>query len=339
VTKIHKALKLRHHKHTGKILAHKHTSYRVLFLLLLAPIFMMPLVDQLNVAALDFEISATVPAEIPSGSPTIDSPQQSASTTQSEIVVSGSCPVIDPAIIVAIYNNDVLAGSDQCSTNGTYTVTVPLVVGQNKLIATVVTFTGGVGNSSAAVTITRTAPPSTPTGTVDTEQTAPIEGFSPIVPPLQIIAKDIYVLMSSNGNATWTGSFKGGTPPYEVEVDWGDGNSDHRTVSDDKEQTFSNVYKQLQTYKIIIKVTDADNTTASLQSTAVTAANKQVAGVEKNPTAQVPPVIEFIQKNAAAVYVGSASALAFLWYLESGRHVLSIGKVIGSIMHLPVHKP
>ena len=68
---VNKTLKLRHHKHTGKLLAHRHTSYRVLFLLMLAPIGMMALVQNLSASAADLGVTATVPSQVPNGKPTI----------------------------------------------------------------------------------------------------------------------------------------------------------------------------------------------------------------------------------------------------------------------------
>src|SRR5690242_16476962 len=101
VKSAHKPLKLRHTKYTGKIMAHKHTSYRVLFFLMLVPIGLMAFIDQM-VGASDLQVHAKVPAPIPAGAPAITSPVDNSTVNSGDLTVSGSCPVITPAVIIAI---------------------------------------------------------------------------------------------------------------------------------------------------------------------------------------------------------------------------------------------
>lgn len=338
---VHKALKLRHHKHTGKILAHKHTSYRVLFLLLLAPIMMMSLVGQLDAMADNLFVSATVPAPIPGGAPTIDSPADGTVTDDQQINVSGTCPVITPAIIVAIYENNILAGSVQCDVSGNYTLPISLVGGNNTLIATVKTITGDTGDSSTPVHVTRHVPtpppspsPSTSPGSAGTGGTSlgqtSIEGLAL---PLIIDAKDIVVTFGANGHIEWHGAASGGTAPYIFSIQWGDGQVEQRNVTDTSNQVFSHSYSSLHTYNIDITLTDAKGEKTTLRSAAVPLVVQTAPVVADTKPEQVHPIVAFVQKYSVQIYVGTVSALVFLWYLESGRHVLSIGKLIGLIFH------
>lgn len=340
---MNKTLKLRHHKHTGKVLAHKHTSYRVLFVLLLLPIIAVPLVDGMRAHADQvLSVTATIPAPIPPGYPTIDAPASGETTASDTVTVSGTCPVISPAIIIAVYRNLLLAGSAQCDAGGEYSVPISLENGENTLVATVVTITNGIGNSSDEVIINKLVPlsPESPVNPVGPGQSS-IEGFDPLAAPLQILAKDIYMLVGVDGKGVWRGSFAGGTPPYEVAFSWGDGVIDHRTVMDGSEQEFAHDYEIVQPRVLVISVTDASGATATLRSTAVAPDIKHAGLVidKKAGETGVSPIVEFVQKNAAAIYVSTVSALVFLWYIESGRHVLSIGQMMAHIFHFPTHKP
>ncbi len=124
---------------------------------MLAPIIMMALVGKLATAA-DLTVTATVPAPMPSGAPLITSVADGSTTTQGQVLVEGTCPTIDPAVIIAIYDNGVLVGSAECTVDGTFSVPVSLSVGSHTLTAVIVTITGEIGASSPAVTIARIVP-------------------------------------------------------------------------------------------------------------------------------------------------------------------------------------
>lgn len=286
-------------------------------------------------------VTATIPAPIPAGTPTIDAPADGSVTTSDTVTVSGTCPVISPAIIIAIYRNLLLAGSTQCDGGGEYSVPISLEPGENALVATVVTITNGVGNSSDEAVVVYDAPeppvpPADPESPVAPGQEA-VEGFELLAPPLQVLAKDIYVLAGANGSATWRGSFSGGTGPYVVSFDWGDGVVDRREVADSSEQTFTHTYKNIQTRALVITVTDANGESATLRSTVIAPEAKAVGLVidKKAGASGIPPIIEFVQEHAATIYISAVSALAFLWYLESGRHILSIGEMMAHLFHHP----
>jgi hypothetical protein len=335
MTKLHKALHLRHHKHTGKLLAHKHTSYRTLFMLMLAPILMLALVSDLQAHADDtITVSATVPANIPSGNPTIDSPLDGVTLSAANVTVSGTCPVITPAIIIAIYDNGTLTSSVQCQVDGTYSVSTPLIYGLNSLVATVKTVTNGTGGSSSPpVKVTRPTPPapspspsshpSSPKPPVSGDQITPsvIELLPTIV---RVEPSEAFFVVTTKGSTTWQGKFEGGSAPYQVKMDWGDGSSDTHTVADASVQSFSHTYKSVSSYNITITATDSKGATTTLHSVSVSLQlSTGTQGAGDTHVTGVPPVVEFAQKYMWQIYIGSLSGLVFLWWLEHGRHLLT----------------
>jgi hypothetical protein len=318
VKKVHKALHLRHHKHTGKLLAHKHTSYRVLFLLMLLPVIALALVDRLDVAASDLVVSASVPAAIPADPAVITSPNDGETILTREVAVNGTCPVISPAIIVAIYNNGALAGSASCTASGTFSVPITLSYGTNALVPKVVTITGDIGASGPTVTVTF------PTAFNNYSYGGSgLSGVSGIGTPLRVVSQDIYALITADGNTAWHGNIAGGSAPYHVKIDWGDGNTDTITVTDSAEQTFSHHYGVIQSYNIKITVDDTEHETVTLHIAGVTRfVQTGTAGLNATLD-QLPPVVAFIQKYVLQIYIVTLSGLVFLWYLEHGQHIVS----------------
>lgn len=305
VKRVHKALKLRHHKHSGKILHHRHTSYRVLFLLMLTPIAMMALVGQLAGAS-DYIVSASVPATIPKIAPVITSPKDGFTTTNGQVRVSGTCPLGHVAGVVAIYEEKRLLGAAPCTVNGTFSVSVTLSYGAHVLIATVISITKDVGMSSQPLSVIRKHPFSIMTNL----------SISP--PPIVISAKDPFIVIGPDSKTIWSGSFKGGVPPYDVSVDWGDGTVDKHYVADISEQSFAHAYPSQQAYTIVIRAEDANHDSATLYSVALTPSLGQVAATEGN-TWQMPFTLETVQRYLIYIYVITLFSLTFLWYLEHGR--------------------
>lgn len=305
VKSVHKALHLRHYKHTGKILAHRHTSYRVLFLLLLTPIAMLALVDHMSVLASDYVVTATVPANMPSGAPVIVSPKNGDVINMRTVAVKGTCPVANTISVIAIYNNDMYVGSSLCGSDGRFTVTVPIMYDINKLVAKVITITGANGESSAPVIVAREG--------VDQAQVQQLSL------PLMISTRDLFVVINHDGQASWAGSFNGGKPPYNVTIDWGDGYSDHRTVMDQTDQSFAHNYGSVHLYEVLIKVVDAAGESVVLNSVTVHFGLQQ--GILDVPTENVPPLIGFVQRYFEQIYIMTISAVVFLWYIEHGRHL------------------
>lgn len=281
------------------------------------PILMLTLVERLNVTASELLVSATVPAEMPSGNAVITSPKDGDTMLSRDITVSGTCPVISPAIIVAIYRNDVMAGSAVCTSGGTFSVLIRLAYGANTLVPRIVTITGEQGASGPAVTVKLPAPlsPSKP------QPSQSIPGLNGIGMPLRIAPTDIFALINADGSTVWRSSFIGGVVPYNVRINWGDGNTDTYTIHDGSEQSFSHKYASIKMHDITIVATDKANTTEVMHIAGITRFTQVgAAGLDANLD-QLHPVIAFIQKNVVQIYIVTLFALIFLWYIEHGRHI------------------
>ncbi|MEP7204653.1 MAG: hypothetical protein ABI716_00470 [Candidatus Saccharibacteria bacterium] len=126
------------HKHTGKLIHHRHTSHLSLaIMLLLVGIFMYisagfgPVRAQQSAGSVS--IGVVVPGPAPTVGATITGPKDGTIlTNQATIEVTGSCA---PASFVVVLNNDQLVGSGVCTTAGIFIIKVQLQSGVNLLKA------------------------------------------------------------------------------------------------------------------------------------------------------------------------------------------------------------
>ena len=112
-------------------------------------------------------------------------------------------------------------------------------------------------------------------------------------------------------------------------MDWGDGRVTAATVNDNSEQLFTHRYESVRLHDVTMTVHDANDGEAALHIVAATQFIRTGAAGLDTASSQVPPVIAFIQKYVWQIYIGTLSALIFLWYLEHGRHIVvtrTIGK-------------
>lgn len=267
---MHRLLRLQHHKHTGKLLHHRHTSWRTLAVLLLVTGGVLVKVEwgMHQLASADsIYVTATVPAPNPTQAAVITYPTDGSNFTGSQVTVLGTCQVLTPAIIVAIYDNGILAGSVACSNSGTFSLPITLYVGANTLIAKSLTVTGGSGPDSAAVQVTYTPPvtpqsnPATPTSpaspTTPHSTSHPSNTSTGSGAPLDIYINEPFIIFGPHLAALWTGDITGGMAPYALEVAWGDGQHSHYTIKDSSLQHLSHPYSGSKPYSMQFTATDS----------------------------------------------------------------------------------
>lgn len=69
---------------------------------------------------------------------------------------------------------------------------------------------------------------------------------------------------------SWNLAMKGGTPPFKIIVNWGDGSESTFIRNDNKPFTITHSFPQKQTYTIFAKSVDANGTTSTMQLFATT---------------------------------------------------------------------
>lgn len=316
-----KILKLQDHKHTAKHLPHHHTSYRALFLLILL-FGVCLLFVQRNVNADSYVVSARVAAPIPTVAAEITQPTAGSVLTEQNIIISGNCPIIIPAVIVELYRNDQLLGSSLCTNDGTFSGTYSLVGGTNRLQPKVRTITDDYGPVGVIQTVTVLQATTTQTTTPVSVNTQTTSTVTPTEPQFEIKTEKPYIVFKQNESTVWKVTIAGGTSPYSIVVDWGDGTKSTYAASTAGEQLLEHVFKQSKSAVVKISVKDANGKEVYTS----------VAGITFKPVV-TPSVNGIATENNGSVH----TPLATLWVTYA--FVLAIIAAFWADSHMPLRHP
>ena len=258
------------HHHTGKVLAHHHTSYPALAFLLLISTILLGAYSQASRAATS-QLSLTVLGPPPATAPTIDNPVDGQHFGTSTTTVRGQCI---SGLVVEVYRNTSFVGSTYCDVSGQYSLLISLINGQNDLIARNVDALLQSGPDSSLVSVFYDAPPPTPTPTPSTTPTpsgvanpSTVPTKSPASPtpkpsvqplaPLTIDSQEHrYQGVQPGSSIDLKFSINGGKAPFLTNIDWGDG---QKTVMKDSGSSISQSHQYATSGidRLVVRVTDA----------------------------------------------------------------------------------
>lgn len=190
-------------------------------------------------------LEGTISSPPPTQGATITTPSNGAVFTSVPITVSGLCP---KNLLVKIFANNVFVGSTTCS-SGSYSLQVDLFSGRNDLVARVYDALDQAGPDSNTVSVTF--------------NDAQFAEFGS-----RVSLSSVYAERGAppGQELDWPVLLNGGTGPYALSVDWGDGSpTDLLSVSAAGTIPLKHTYKVAGLYKVIVKATDKNGTTAFLQ--------------------------------------------------------------------------
>jgi len=267
-----RALKISHHEHSLKLRPHEHTSYVPLGFLLVIVGFALTVYSSAAYSASpgpegrSVGITGIMPGEPPTVAATITTPTNGQRFPTSPVAVSGTCP---KNTLVEIFKNDIFAGSTPCDDKGSYSLEVDLLIGENRLVARVYDALNQPGPDSNIVTVFYDALP---------PQAGPVTSFD---------FTNTQLLL--NTDAVFRGTFPeqemnvpidiiGGTPPYAVNVQWGDANNKVIPRADNTTFHATHTYKKAGTYQISLQASDAAGRVAFLTVAAIVNGQPPVEG-------------------------------------------------------------
>jgi hypothetical protein len=190
-------------------------------------------------------LEGTISSPPPSRGATITSPSNGRAFTTLPVVVTGLCP---DGTLVKIFSNNIFIGSSPC-TSGAFSANVDLFNGDNDLIARVYDDLDQAGPDSNTVRVTF--------------NDAQFSGFGG-----RVSLTSNYARLGANpgSNISWPVILSGGSGPYAVSADWGDGKPfTLKSIAFPGNFNLDHVYDKAGIYRIIIKATDSNGTTAYLQ--------------------------------------------------------------------------
>ena len=190
-------------------------------------------------------MQGTIPSPPPKTAATISSPVSGRVFTSIPITITGLCTT---GLLVKVFSNNIFIGSVMCE-RGSYSITTDLFSGQNELIARVYDALDQTGPDSSKVVVTF--------------QDSTFAAFGQRVSLTSNVAKAGAPVGSP---LVWSIILSGGSGPYAISVDWGDG-----SATDLKSLTFAgpfniqHTYNTAGIYRVVVKATDKGGTSAYLQ--------------------------------------------------------------------------
>ncbi len=298
---VHHHLKLTHYRHTGRRLHHKHTSYRGLAVVLVLAGAVMLAATLVQRAAADqlLSVSGVVPVPVPTSGAIISTPASGTLLTSGDNLVAGNCPIVSPQVAVVLTIDGTAAGSAICNANNNFALPVILTPGAHTLVAEAYTITGGKAPLSQSVAVIYQNPKTLTA--VQTTQPA-------------ITAEAPYDVLSFDQTTAWNGTIAGGTAPYRVTIEWGDGKSDSYSVTTADAQRFTHRYSTLQSYNARIAVADASGHFAQQQYAAVS----YVIPTTPATTITTTPLVTPTLAGLYGLFLTTVSVCGIVW-LEA-RH-------------------
>lgn len=312
------ARKLLPRRHTVKSKPQKHRSYAPLasVLALIGVLLTIFTITSVSRAATPYDgpesgsigITGVVPGKPPTTAATIDSPSTGQRFNSTPIDVSGTCPV---NTLVEIFKNDIFAGSTACSSTGTYTVTIDLLIGENQLIARVYDALNQPGPDSNIVTVFYDALP---------VQFGPLASFDFGSAQLLINTDAVFRGVFPDKEMVMPISLIGGRPPYAVNIQWGDSTNDVISRGDNIQFNVAHTYKKPGIYQISIQASDADGRVAFLTVAAIVNGQPDVIAAAQS-TEQKRNILLVLWPLYAAIIT---AAISFWLGEKREKHILRV---------------
>ncbi len=250
-----------HHHHSGHLRPHEYTSYPLLALLLVVVGIALAVssVFALNPPpqAGSIGLTGAMPGPAPTVGAIINSPSNNQHFSTSPITIKGSCP---KTTIVEVYKNDIFAGSGACSDSGTFAFQVDLLIGQNILMARVYDSLNQASPDSNTVTVFYDALPS---------QGSPVAALGLSGAQLLLNTDAVYRGIFPGHPLSIPITILGGTPPYAIDIQWGD--TTHTMVPRNDNLTFNttHTYTAAGTYQVMLQATSSQGRVAFLTVIAI----------------------------------------------------------------------
>lgn len=217
-----------------------------------------------------YTVSAVVPGVPPASPAVITSLSNGATVHATPMQVSGSCPANS---YVKLMRNGYLSGVDVCS-GGNFQIQTDLTEGANQLTAQDYNFTDQPGPTATAITVyySATPPPNDQTPIEASNSPSPDNkpgfddsGFGPLL----LTSQYVYQSFEAGQKYHWGMTVQGGTPPYVVTVEWGDGTSSNLVFKTDPTFDIEHTYTNPGTYTVNANSIDAKGVKVVFQLVAV----------------------------------------------------------------------
>jgi hypothetical protein len=217
-------------------------------------------------------ISSTIEAPPLQDPAVIQNPADQTTVTTQPISVSGTCPL---SSYVKLFVNSSFGGVAWCH-SGVFALSASLREGSNQLTAQDYNETDLAGPASPGITVIYQPDDEDSqtqgSGTTSGSSTEPgqIENMANTTQLPLLLSSDFHFqTFTAQKSFTWTGNLTGGTPPYNMTINWGDGSTSHMYFPTDPPFTLNHVYAHPGYYPVVLTSVDAHNQTQVMQLAAL----------------------------------------------------------------------
>lgn len=248
------------HRHSGRRISFRYTSYTLLFFLLILTGAILVFAGHLATADIieqgDISLSGKILGPPPVSAAVITNPANGQHFSNSVIEVDGTCT---NGLIVEMYRTAIFAGSVVCSDQGAFHLSLTLIPGQNDLRARIRDGAGQYGPDSATITVFYDIAKQSPGG-------APV----PTALPFLIYTEPVQRGLGNDQAMVLKYEINGGKPPYAIAINWGDGSKvDANYQAKEGDFTANHHFVSAGQFTISISGNDAAHNHAFIQSIGV----------------------------------------------------------------------
>lgn len=227
-----------------------------------------------------YNVRATVQADPVTIPAVITRPNDEYRTSSPEIDVMGTCPTFS---YVKLYIDDSFHGTAVCDVSGQFLITTTLTPGRNVIMAQVFNLTDQPGPTGSNVTVfydqeVTSSPAVVVAQAGDTPKTSEQSETTLFNEPVSVapVGTELEFMCECNYQARYVDdaieipvTLKGGTSPYDLYVNWGDGTNDSYVDQVGPAIVVSHRYKEfsagLKAFTIKVDVVDAVGVKATYQ--------------------------------------------------------------------------
>lgn len=221
-----------------------------------------------------YQVHAVVPAPLPAFAAEINFPATESVAITAPLEVTGTCPVDS---YVKLFRNGAFSGVSQCSGTGTFTISTDLAVGKSELTAQAYNHLNQSGPTGSTIIVyykpeapkLKTEPTPAANAPLPEEVIKQNNYDTTDYGPLQLIGEYAYQEVTAGNTFSWGLDLRGGSPPYNVNVEWGDGQKTQYYFTEDPAFTIKHDYKQAGTYNVMVNSVDAQGYRVQMQLSAV----------------------------------------------------------------------